>query len=171
VTFADRLPGWKVDIPVASKADKGAPYQVKLQRSPSTAAFAAVIVGVLVTLAALGLFVAVQTARDRRKFQPPMTTWYAAMLFAVVPLRNALPNAPLFGAWVDIRIVLWVIVVLVVSMVIYIHCWWRHLRPEVEQPTNPADAPGQIADEPLPERDDALTSHEAQPSPAPSSSQ
>ena len=81
------------------------------------------------------LFVAVQTVRDRRKFQPPMTTWYAAMLFAVIPLRNALINPPPFGAWVDVTVVVWVIVVLVISMTLYIFCWWRHLRPEVDKPT------------------------------------
>ncbi|WP_139222242.1 DUF4436 family protein, partial [Mycobacterium ulcerans] len=89
---------------------------------------------VLVTIAGLALFVAVQTARDRRPFQPPMITWYAAMLFAVVPLRNALPNAPPFGAWIDVRVVVWVIVVLVISMAIYISCWWRHLKPASDKP-------------------------------------
>jgi hypothetical protein len=135
VTFVDRLAGWKVDVPVAGKADLLAPYRVELRRSPSTVAFAVVIVAVLFTLAGLALFVAVQTLRDRRKFQPPMTTWYAAMLFAVVPLRNALPDAPPFGVWIDVSVVLWVIVVLVVSMVIYVSCWWRHLRPAVDKPT------------------------------------
>jgi hypothetical protein len=71
-----------------------------------------------------------------------MTTWYAAMLFAVVPLRNALPGVPPFGAWVDVTVVLWVIVALVVSMLLYIVCWWRHLRPEVvAAPANPAPSP------------------------------
>jgi hypothetical protein len=93
-------------------------------------AFGVVILAVLIALAGLGLFVAVQTVRDRRKFQPPMTTWYAAMLFAVMPLRNALPDSPPFGCWIDVTIVLWVIVVLVISMTLYISCWWRHLRPE-----------------------------------------
>nr|BBX78673.1 hypothetical protein MFLOJ_24600 [Mycobacterium florentinum] len=92
-------------------------------------AFGVVIVGVYLSLAGLGLFVAVQTVRNRRKFQPPMTTWYAAMLFAVMPLRTALPDSPPFGSWIDVTIVLWVIVVLVISMVLYISCWWRHLRP------------------------------------------
>ena len=94
------------------------------------------ILGVLIALAGLALFVAVQTVRDRRKFQPPMTTWYAAMLFAVMPLRNALPEAPPFGSWIDVTIVIWVIVVLVISMVLYISCWWRHLRPEPEKPAS-----------------------------------
>lgn len=124
VTFVNHLPGWRVDTRGSG------PYRVNLQRSLSAAAFGFVILGVLVAIAGLGLFVAVQTLRDRRKFQPPMTTWYAAMLFAVIPLRNALPGSPPFGGWIDITLVLWVLVVLVVSMLLYIACWWRHLRPD-----------------------------------------
>jgi hypothetical protein len=132
--FVDRVPGWTVTaVPVAGKPGVVAPYRFELQRSPSTAAFGAVILGVLIALAVVAAFVAVQTMRDKRKFQPPMTTWYAAMLFAVVPLRNALPDAPSIGSWVDVTITLWVIVTLVVSMLIYISCWWRHLRPEPTQ--------------------------------------
>lgn len=134
VTLVDRLLGWKADVPVGSNADVLAPYRVDLYRSPSTVAFAVVILGVLIALAGLALFVAVQTVRDRRKFQPPMTTWYAAMLFAVMPLRNALPDSPPFGSWIDVTIVLWVIVVLVISMTLYITCWWRHLRPDADTP-------------------------------------
>jgi hypothetical protein len=90
--------------------------------------FAIVILCILVAIAAVGLFVAVQTFRDRRRFQSPMTTWYAAMLFAVVPLRNSLPGSPAFGSWIDLTVVLWVLVALVVSMLLYIAAWWRHLR-------------------------------------------
>ncbi|BBZ73667.1 DUF4436 domain-containing protein [Mycobacterium paraseoulense] len=134
-TFVNHLPGWQV---AASNGGGLGPYRVTLQRSLSAAAFGIVICGVLITIAALGLFVAVQTLRDRRKFQPPMTTWYAAMLFAVVPLRNALPGSPPFGGWIDITIVLWVLVVLVIAMLLYIACWWRHLRPDAQQPGAPA---------------------------------
>ncbi len=130
VTFFDRLPGWKVEAVASKRGDLLPTYRVKLQRSLSTIAFAAVIVAVFIAIAAVAAFVAVQTLRDRRKFQPPMTTWYAAMLFAVVPLRNAFPGSPPFGCWIDMTIVLWVIVILVVSMVLYIASWWRHLKPE-----------------------------------------
>jgi Domain of unknown function (DUF4436) len=91
-----------------------------LHRTLSTAAFGVAMLGVLIALATLALFVAVETMRNKRKFQPPMTTWYAAMLFAVMPLRNALPDSPPFGAWIDITVVLWVIIVLVISMSLYI---------------------------------------------------
>lgn len=140
VAFVDRLPGWKVDIPTGGTTDLPAPYRIELHRSLSTAAFAAVIVAMLIALAGIGLVVAVQTLRDRRKFQPPMTTWYAAMLFAVMPLRNALPDAPPIGSWIDVTITLWVIVALVNAMLIYIVCWWRHLKPEPEKPSEPVAA-------------------------------
>jgi hypothetical protein len=138
VTFVNRLAGWEINT---TNANGHGPYRVSLRRSPSAGAFGVVILGVLIAIAGLGLFVAIQTVRDRRKFQPPKTTWYAAMLFAVVPLRNALPGSPPFGGWVDITIVLWVLVVLVLSMLLYIACWWRHLRPEAETPPAPAESP------------------------------
>ena len=125
VTFVDRLTGWKVDVHRVNNAHALAPYEVDLQRSPSTMVFAIVILCIFVAIAAVGLFVAVQTVRDPRRFQSPMTTWYAAMLFAVLPLRNALPGSPSFGSWIDLTIVMWVLVALVVSMLLYIGAWWR----------------------------------------------
>ncbi|OJZ65868.1 DUF4436 domain-containing protein [Mycobacterium paraffinicum] len=130
VTLVDRLLGWNIDVVRVNDADPTGPFRVDLFRTSSTVVFGVAILCVLIGLACLGAFVAVQTSRDRRKFQPPMTTWYAAMLFAVMPLRNALPDAPPFGSWIDITIVVWVIVVLGISMGLYISCWWRHLRPE-----------------------------------------
>ncbi|GLE52129.1 DUF4436 domain-containing protein [Mycobacterium montefiorense] len=130
VKFVDRVSGWA--LAVAGAGSPQSPYRVELRRSPSIAAFAAVVIVVMLALAGAASFVAIQTARNRRKFQPPMTTWYAAMLFAVIPLRNALPDAPPIGSWVDVTITLWVIVTLVMSMLLYVYCWWRHLRPEPE---------------------------------------
>jgi hypothetical protein len=125
VTFVDRLAGWKVQVVRVNNTNPLAPYEVQLQRSASTMIFAIVILCIFVAIAAVGLFVAIQTTRDPRRFQSPMVTWYAAMLFAVVPLRNALPGSPAFGSWIDLTIVLWVLVALVVSMLLYIAAWWR----------------------------------------------
>jgi hypothetical protein len=125
VTFLDRLAGWKVGVGRVNNANALAPYEVDLQRSASTMLFAIVILCIFVAIATVGLFVAVQTFREPRRFQSPMTTWYAAMLFAVVPLRNALPGSPAFGSWIDLTIVMWVLVALVVSMLVYIACWSR----------------------------------------------
>jgi hypothetical protein len=131
--FLDETPGWTLAVQPTADDPAPAVYRVDLRRAVSTAAIVTIIFAALVTIAALGVVVAVQTARDKRKFQPPMTTWFAAMLFAVIPLRNALPDAPPIGAWVDVAVVLWVVAALVGSMALYIVCWWRHLNPTFDK--------------------------------------
>jgi hypothetical protein len=125
VTIIDRLTGWNIHVNRVNDASPTSPYVVTLERSASTMLFSFVILLIFVAIAALALFVAIQTYRDPSKFQSPLTTWYAAMLFAVVPLRNALPGSPVFGSWIDLTIVLWVLVALVVSMLLYIAAWAR----------------------------------------------
>ena len=80
---------------------------------------------VLIALPALALWVAIPMALGRTSFLPPFITWYAAMLFAIVPLGNILPGGPPFGSWIDRAVVLWVLVVLVAAMTIFIFAWWR----------------------------------------------
>ncbi|MHA7652125.1 DUF4436 domain-containing protein [Mycobacterium sp. ML4] len=80
---------------------------------------------VLVALPTLALFVAIQMLTGRRKFLPPFATWYAAMLFAVVPLRNILPGSPPAGSWVDQAVVIWVLIGLATALILYIVAWQR----------------------------------------------
>ena len=83
------------------------------------------IFAILLALPALCMYVAIQTARGKKKFLPPMTTWFAAVLFAILPLRNILPGAPPPGVWIDQAIVLWVLITLVTAMIIYFIGWHR----------------------------------------------
>jgi hypothetical protein len=140
VTVNDKIPGWRVTVAHAGNGAASVWNQVVLHRSPSTSAFAATMLAVLVALAGVGLFVAVQTWFGRREFFPPMTTWYAGLLFSVIPLRYALPDAPPIGFWIDVTVTLWVIVVLVASMALYIVCWWRHVRSKPAKPAVTAGA-------------------------------
>jgi len=106
VTIVERLTGWKAQVNRVG-ANALAPYEIDLQainehdgirdRHPF------------------------HLRRDRRSWvvcrdsdgsrptevSVAAETWYAAMLFAVVPLRNALPGSPAFGSWIDLTIVLW----------------------------------------------------------------
>lgn len=143
VTFVDKQTGWKVHVTRVNNANASAPYVIELQRSPSTMLFAIVILCIFVAIAAIGLYVAIQTFRDPRRFQSPLTTWYAAMLFAVVPLRNALPGSPAFGSWIDLTIVLWVLVALVVSMLLYVAAWWRATSRSKPDDARPPEHNGQ----------------------------
>jgi Domain of unknown function (DUF4436) len=101
---------------------------VTLQRAKGPLVFDLGICLVLVTLPTLALFVAIQMLTGRRQFLPPFSTWYAAMLFAVVPLRNILPGTPPAGAWIDQAVVIWVLIALATALVLYIAAWYRHSK-------------------------------------------
>jgi Domain of unknown function (DUF4436) len=96
-----------------------------LHRSKGPLLFDLGICLVLVSLPTLALLVAIPMALGRRKFLPPFATWYAANLFAIMPLRNILPGAPPPGAWIDQAIVQWVLIALATAMSLYIFSWVR----------------------------------------------
>ncbi len=96
-----------------------------LHRSKGPLLFDLGICLVLISLPTLALLVAIPMALGRRKFLPPFATWYAANLFAIVPLRNILPGAPPPGAWIDQAIVQWVLIALATAMSLYIFSWVR----------------------------------------------
>ena len=77
------------------------------------------------SLPALAFAVVIPMLLRRRKFVAPFGTWFAAMLFAVIPIRNFLPGSPPAGAWIDQALVLWVLIALVLAMVLYFITWYR----------------------------------------------
>jgi Domain of unknown function (DUF4436) len=99
---------------------------VTLHRAKGPLVFDLGICLVLITLPTLALFVAIQMLTGRRQFLPPFSTWYAAMLFAVVPLRNILPGSPPAGSWIDQAVVIWVLIALATALVLYVAAWYRH---------------------------------------------
>jgi hypothetical protein len=126
VRFSGQIEGWNVDI---QQTDTDPPASIiKLSRHRGTLAFDLGVCLVLIALPAMAMIVAIETILGRRQFLPPLCTWFAAMLFAVVPLRNILPGAPPPGAWIDQAIVLWVLIALVSAMGIYIIAWYRYYK-------------------------------------------
>ena len=133
VEVTGELDGW--DVQVSRLHDPGAlPTQrgsdngnvvITLRRAKGPLIFDLGICLVLISLPTLALLVAIPMALGRRKFLPPFATWYAANLFAIVPLRNILPGAPPPGAWIDQAIVQWVLIALVTAMSLYIFAWAR----------------------------------------------
>ncbi|MDT5349297.1 MAG: hypothetical protein QOH91_2584 [Mycobacterium sp.] len=124
------LDGWDVTVTRVGRDshDAGRPDNVilTLHRAKGPLVFDLGICLVLITLPTLALFVAIQMLTGRRQFLPPFSTWYAAMLFAVVPLRNILPGTPPAGAWIDQAVVIWVLIALATALVLYIMAWYRH---------------------------------------------
>jgi hypothetical protein len=98
---------------------------VTLQRAKGPLIFDLGIILVLISLPTLALIVAIPMAMGRRKFVPPFATWYAANLFAIVPLRNILPGAPPPGSMIDQALVQWVLLALATAMALYIYSYIR----------------------------------------------
>jgi len=96
-----------------------------LQRAKGPLIFDLGIIVVLISLPTLALLVAIPMALGRRKFVPPFATWYAANLFAIVPLRNILPGAPPPGSMIDQALVQWVLLALATAMALYVFAWVR----------------------------------------------
>jgi Domain of unknown function (DUF4436) len=125
------LDGWDVNVRrVHDAEDTENPNSldnviITLHRSKGPLIFDLGICLILVALPILALWLAIPMVLGRTTFLPPFGTWYAAMLFAVMPLRNFLPGNPPPGSWIDQAVVLWVLIGLVVAMSLFILAWWR----------------------------------------------
>ncbi|OBH65914.1 DUF4436 domain-containing protein [Mycobacterium colombiense] len=133
VEVTGALDGWEISVnrvhdpsalPTSRATDNGN-VVITLKRAKGPLIFDLGICLVLISLPTLALLVAIPMALGRRKFLPPFATWYAANLFAIVPLRNILPGAPPPGSWIDQAIVQWVLIALVTAMTLYIVAWIR----------------------------------------------
>nr|WP_255497234.1 MULTISPECIES: DUF4436 domain-containing protein [unclassified Mycolicibacterium] len=131
VEIAGALQGWDLSseqVPPSPNAKgDGDATQVTFSRALGPLAFDLGIVIVLLTLPTIAIFTSILVITRRKQFQMPFATWYAAMLFAIVPLRNILPGAPPPGAWIDMALVLWVIVALVAAMVMVVISWFKQV--------------------------------------------
>lgn len=130
VEATGKLDGWDVTVtrvhdPEDANPDVQDDLIITLQRSKGALIFDVGICLVLIALPVLALWVAIPMALGRTTFLPPLGTWFAALLFAVVPLRNFLPGSPPPGSWIDQAVVLWVLIGLVTAMSLFIVAWWR----------------------------------------------
>ncbi|OBA81171.1 DUF4436 domain-containing protein [Mycobacterium sp. 1164966.3] len=129
VEVTGHLDGWDVTVTRVHDRDDSADDQsdviITLHRAKGPLIFDLGICLVLFSLPALAFAVAIQIALGRRKFVPPFVTWFAAMLFAVIPIRNFLPGSPPPGAWIDQALILWVLIALVGAMALYMVTWYR----------------------------------------------
>jgi hypothetical protein len=116
--------GWDVSVRRVGESTQSSPRPddviITLHRSKSTLIFDIGIILVLISLPALALWVAIPMALGKKKFLPPFVSWFAAMLFAVVPLRNIFPGKPPEGSWVDQAVTMWVLLALIVAMTLFI---------------------------------------------------
>ncbi|MCV7028657.1 DUF4436 domain-containing protein [Mycobacterium sherrisii] len=131
VEVTGKLDGWDASVTRVHDPDDPDPnvmdnVVITLHRAKGPLIFDVGVILVLIALPILALWVAIPMALGRTSFLPPFITWYGAMLFAIVPLRNILPGSPPYGSWIDQAVVLWVLIGLVTAMTIFITAWWRH---------------------------------------------
>ncbi|CPR11939.1 transmembrane protein [Mycobacterium bohemicum DSM 44277] len=129
VEVTGALEGWDVSVKrvgeASQESDRPDNVIITLHRAKGPLIFDLGICLVLFALPALAFAVAIQIALGKRKFVPPFVTWFAAMLFAVIPIRNFLPGSPPPGAWIDQALVIWVLIALVGAMGLYMVTWYR----------------------------------------------
>jgi hypothetical protein len=130
VEVTGKLDGWDASVTRVHDPDDADPNVldnviITLHRAKGPLIFDLGVCLVLIALPVLALWVAIPVVLGRTSFLPPMTTWYGAMLFAVVPLRNVLPGSPPYGSWIDQAVVLWVLIGLVAAMSMFLVGWWR----------------------------------------------
>ena len=130
VQVTGSMDGWDADVHRSTDKSETGSHNISnvdltLQRAKGPLIFDLGIIVVLISLPTLALLVAIPMALGRRKFVPPFATWYAANLFAIVPLRNILPGAPPPGSMIDQALVQWVLLALATAMALYIYAWVR----------------------------------------------
>jgi hypothetical protein len=129
VEVTGALDGWDVSVrrvgEASQESDRPDNVIITLHRAKGPLIFDLGICLVLFALPTLAFAVAIQIALGKRKFVPPFVTWFAAMLFAVIPIRNFLPGSPPPGAWIDQVLVIWVLMALVAAMALYMLTWYR----------------------------------------------
>lgn len=105
----------------------GSTLNVKLviERAGAIVGAVAVIVLLVLAMASLAAFVAWSVATARRPVEATMAGWFAAMLFALIPLTNSMPGAPPVGAWIDVFVFVWAEIVLLASMGVFVVSWYR----------------------------------------------
>lgn len=145
------VPGWRMgpqeflvpspsqDTPAGAGGPNEAPLpegnptfvEISADRAGSTVTIVALLLIAMVSATALALTVAVAIWTGKRRAEPSLASWGAALLFAMVPLRLNMPDAPPIGVWLDFLVFLWVLLLLLVALAGIIAGWLRHgARPE-----------------------------------------
>ncbi len=120
--------GSAIDAPVPTTAEPTSAVafaHMGLRRAGSTVSIVVLLLVAMVAVAVLALVIAIAVSRRVRRTEATMAGWFAALLFAVVPLRLNMPGAPPIGAWIDFLVFMWVVLALMFSLVVFVWSWMR----------------------------------------------
>ena len=108
-----------------------------INRSASVITVVLLLLAAMALLAILAILVARSVVLQRRKVEATMAGWFAAMMFAIIPLRTNMPGAPPIGVWIDFLVVLWVELLLMFALAVFIMSWLRYGPPPVTSDSSP----------------------------------
>jgi hypothetical protein len=128
----DGLQGWSERWVLESGSPGTLSAYLSVKRSGGVLAFVLVVLALMLLVACLASVVARSVALKRRPIEATMAGWFAALLFALIPLRTNLPDAPPIGAWMDVLVFYWVEIALMLSMSVFIVSWLRFRKPPPE---------------------------------------
>lgn len=103
--------------------------ELVMERSGAVLVAVGIVVFLVLCLAALSASVAWAVATKRRPIEPTFASWFAAMLFALIPLQGFLPGAPPVGAWIDVTVFFWVEIILMAGLAVFIISWFKYREP------------------------------------------
>lgn len=148
-----QIPGFAIDVQqvqTSQKRDGRTFVQVTITRSLSVRLFAIFLMGLMLLLAFTAARVVLAYHIDGRLPEVNLFGWLASMLFALVPLRNAMPGAPPVGARCDYQSFFWAEVAIALALLFLVRIFLQR-RPRTSLPTAPTPtAPPPAAAPPLP---------------------
>ena len=119
VSFDGSIAGYSTDATGSVDDSVGfTEVDATVKRAPVTILFA---VGVLLLQVIIGIgviYFSVSVFRGKRKAEMAQLTWFSALLFAVTPLRNAMPYVPPIGILMDVLVYLWVVAAISVALLL-----------------------------------------------------
>jgi len=130
VRLSDGLSQWNVESEsnaVGSSTER-LDLSLSFSRSDTTKTSALLMIAMMLTLGVVVALVMWWVATARREVDFGMVTWFAALTFALITVRNNLPGAPPIGSWVDVLVFFWVQFILLLALSVCMTVWLRAPR-------------------------------------------
>jgi hypothetical protein len=123
INFGAALNGYNNTAIDNSEDDSSCDVDITVQRSSIVITFVCFVMVIKWALALSALFVTLSVVVRKRKVELAMFSWLAALLFALPPLRNAMPNVPPIGSLNDILSFFWAEGIVAISLVAMVFVW------------------------------------------------
>lgn len=125
------MEGWSEKW-TATAANNTLSLLLAVKQSGPVVGFILALLGLMVVIAVVASLVARSVVLKRRPIEATMASWFAALLFAIIPLRNSLPDSPPLGVWIDVAVFYWVEVAVLISMLVFVGSWLKYRKPPVD---------------------------------------